>query len=111
MHHRWLCALPVGGACFWQSCSIGGYTVSYLIYVSLICVFLYNNNGPRMSTTLKAQLTQFDEEHELLRQVTIPEEDRAKYTSAQWSGEYRWFRSPNVICLEKVRRLKAKPNV
>jgi hypothetical protein len=57
--------------------------------------------------TLTSLLAQYDEEHELLRQYIIPEEDRAKYTSAQWSGEYRWFRSPNVVCLEKVRRLKA----
>jgi hypothetical protein len=63
------------------------------------------------TATLKHQLEQYDEEHELLRQCTIPEEDRAKYTSAPWSGEYRWFRSPNVVCLEKVRRLKAASSV
>jgi hypothetical protein len=39
-----------------------------------------------------------------LREWTIPEEDRAKYTSQPWNGEYRWFRSPNVICLEQYRR-------
>jgi hypothetical protein len=57
-------------------------------------------------SALKDQLTHYDDEHELLRQCVVPEEDRAKYTSAKWAGEYRWFRSPNVICLEKVRRLK-----
>lgn len=57
--------------------------------------------------TLKDQLAQFDEDHDLLRQLIIPEEDRAKYTLAKWFGEYRWFRSPNVVCLEKARRLKA----
>ena len=36
-----------------------------------------------------------------LREWTIPEEDRAKYTSQPWAGEYRWFRSPNVIPLER----------
>jgi hypothetical protein len=35
-----------------------------------------------------------------LREWTIPEEDRAKYTSQPWAGEYRWFRSPNIVCLE-----------
>ena len=57
--------------------------------------------------TIKSALAKYDEEHEFLRQVTIPEEDRAKHTSAKWSGEYRWFRSANIICLEKVRRLRA----
>ena len=48
----------------------------------------------------------YDEEHAFARQLTIPEEDRAKYTSTKWAGGYRWFRSPNVVCLEKARRLK-----
>jgi hypothetical protein len=39
-----------------------------------------------------------------LREWTIPEEDRAKYTSQPWNGEYRRFRSPNVVCLEQYRR-------
>jgi hypothetical protein len=60
--------------------------------------------------TIKSALAKYDEEHEFLRQVTIPEEDRAKHTSAKWSGEYRWFRSDNVICLEKVRWLRAAPS-
>ena len=59
-------------------------------------------------STLKEQLNQFEAEHEFLRQLVIPEEDRGRYTSAKWSGEYRWFRSPNVICLEKARRLRCE---
>jgi hypothetical protein len=43
-----------------------------------------------------------------LREWTIPEEDRAKYTTQPWVGEYRWFRSANVICLEHYRRTKKK---
>jgi hypothetical protein len=58
--------------------------------------------------TLKDQLDRFDEAHDLLRRLTIPEEDRSQYTSAKWNGEYRWFRSPNVVCLEKIRQLKAE---
>lgn len=57
--------------------------------------------------SIKSQLAKYEEEQEFLRQFIIPEEDRAKYTSAKWCGEYRWFRSDNVICLEKVRRLRA----
>lgn len=52
-------------------------------------------------------VARYDDEHAFARQLMLPEEDRAQYTSAQWLGGYRWFRSPNVICLEKYRRLKA----
>jgi hypothetical protein len=58
--------------------------------------------------SLKEQLDQFETEHEFLRQLVIPEEDRGLFTSTKWSGEYRWFRSPNVVCLEKLRRLKCE---
>ena len=41
------------------------------------------------------------------RKWTIPEEDRAKYTTQPWAGEYRWFWSPNVVCLDRYgRRLR-----
>jgi hypothetical protein len=41
-----------------------------------------------------------------LREWTIPEEDRQKFTTQPWTGEFRWFRSPNVVCLEQYRRHK-----
>jgi hypothetical protein len=47
-----------------------------------------------------------DDGDAFLREWTIPEEDRAKYTTQPWAGEFRWFRSPNVICLEQYRRRK-----
>jgi hypothetical protein len=37
-----------------------------------------------------------------MRDLTFPEEERARWTSAKWEGGFRWFRSPNVICLEKA---------
>jgi hypothetical protein len=43
-----------------------------------------------------------------LREWTFPEEDRARFTTAPWRGEYRWFRSPNVVCLEQWRPKKAQ---
>jgi hypothetical protein len=49
------------------------------------------------------------EDNSFLRQFVIPEEDRFKYTSQPWSGEFRWFRSPNVVCLEHYRRRPATP--
>jgi len=39
-----------------------------------------------------------------LRAWTFPEEDRAQFTTTPWRGEYRWFRSPNVVCLEQWRK-------
>ena len=39
-----------------------------------------------------------------LRDWTFPEEDRALFTTIPWKrGEFRWFRSPNVVCLEQWR--------
>jgi hypothetical protein len=39
-----------------------------------------------------------------LRDWTFPEEDRHLYTTAPWRGEFRWFRSPNVIPIEQWRQ-------
>ena len=60
-----------------------------------------------MSTILK-RIQRFDEERAFLRRVMIPEEDRHRFTSVKWSGEYRWFKSDNVVCLEKARAVKAE---
>ena len=38
-----------------------------------------------------------------LRAMTFPEEDRARWTTAPWRGEFRWFRSPNIVPLERWR--------
>jgi hypothetical protein len=43
-----------------------------------------------------------------LREWSIPEEDRHKYMSLPWAREFRWFRSPNVICLEQYRALRQR---
>jgi hypothetical protein len=39
-----------------------------------------------------------------LQDLIFPEEDRALYTTEPWAGGFRWFRSPNVVCLEQYRR-------
>jgi hypothetical protein len=57
--------------------------------------------------TITEAIAEYDEEYAFARRLTLPEEDRAQYTSAKWEDGYRWFRSPIVICLEKYRRLKA----
>ena len=43
-----------------------------------------------------------------LRQLIRPEEDRRRYTSTPWCGGFRWFRSLNVIPIERGRRLRSK---
>ena len=43
-----------------------------------------------------------------LRHWTFPEEDRAQFTTAPWRGEFRWFRSPNIVCLEQWRKKKVR---
>jgi hypothetical protein len=48
-----------------------------------------------------------EEDETFMRTIVFPEEDRRLFTTARWKGEFRWFRTPNVICLEKYRRLKA----
>jgi hypothetical protein len=45
---------------------------------------------------------------EVMRDLTFPEEERARWTLAKWEGGFRWFRSPNVICLEKARKARAE---
>jgi hypothetical protein len=50
-----------------------------------------------------------DEDEALLRKVIFCEEDRRALTSAPWTGGYRWFRSPNIVPIEKWRKRQHKP--
>ena len=45
-----------------------------------------------------------DEDEALMRKIIFPEEDRHLFTTTPWRGEYRWFRSPNIVPLERWRR-------
>jgi hypothetical protein len=38
-----------------------------------------------------------------LRKLVLPQEDCMRL-GVSWTGGYRWFRSPNVVCLEHYRR-------
>jgi hypothetical protein len=52
-----------------------------------------------------------DEDDEaFLRSLVFPEEDRLQLTAAAWRGGFRWFRSPNIIPLEKFRALDWRKN-
>jgi hypothetical protein len=44
------------------------------------------------------------QDESFLRLVVFPEEDRHLFTTAPWRGEYRWFRSPNIVPIEHWRR-------
>jgi len=50
-------------------------------------------------------LAQDDAEHEELRQYVLPVEDWARLTPHPSDG-YRWFLAPNVVCIERARRLR-----
>jgi hypothetical protein len=45
-----------------------------------------------------------DDDDAFWQRLVIPEEDRLRIGQIA-TGGYRWFRSRNVICLEKYRRL------
>jgi len=65
-------------------------------------------NVTTMAETILERLQAYEDDHALLRQFVIPEEDRHLFTSAKWAGEYRWFRSPNVVCIEKARLVRSR---
>jgi hypothetical protein len=57
-------------------------------------------------TPLADLLARYEAEHALMRKLVLPQEVRHRLT--EWRGGYRWFESENVICLEKVRLIKAR---
>jgi hypothetical protein len=49
------------------------------------------------------------QELETLLLCIYPEEDRPKYTREKWTSQgFRWYRAPNVICIE---HLSSMPSV
>jgi hypothetical protein len=54
-------------------------------------------------STLTDAVARYEQARAFARTVTLPEEDRARFTSAPWQGGYRWFRSSNVVKLERYR--------
>ena len=61
-----------------------------------------------MTDSIMEQLQAYEDEHVFLRQFVVSEEDRHRFTSVKWAGEYRWFRSPNVVCIEKARLVRSR---
>jgi hypothetical protein len=90
---------------FWPICRSRADTVPLLFLLLLSCCFLdiYNvavEGVPRMAE-IRRSLPPEDEAWR--RQWTFPYEDRLTLTTAPWRGERRWFRSANVIPLERYR--------
>jgi hypothetical protein len=53
---------------------------------------------------MTARQLEEDDDEAFMRSLTRCEEDRRRlYPSTPWDGGFRWFRSPNVIPLEKFR--------
>jgi hypothetical protein len=80
--------------------------VSSIISLVLSCLHKFHAAREATMDTISEAMARYEDEHTFARRLILPEEDRAKYTSTKWEGGYRWFRSPNVVCLEKYRRLK-----
>jgi hypothetical protein len=50
-------------------------------------------------------MRQYEQMHQRMRKLVLPQE--VKHRLTEWRGGYRWFESDNVVCLEKVRRVRA----
>jgi hypothetical protein len=51
-----------------------------------------------------AQQIEDDDDQSFMRKLTWCEEDRRRlHPGVPWNGGFRWFRSPNVIPLERYR--------
>jgi hypothetical protein len=44
-----------------------------------------------------------EDDERTLRILIFPEEDRGFFTRERWTGGFRWYRAPNVVCLEHYR--------
>ena len=60
------------------------------------------------SRRIEDALREYESQFDFARRVSLSVEDRAKYMPPAKCeiGGYRWFRSKNVVCLEKYRLLK-----
>jgi hypothetical protein len=82
---------------------IRSYGVLSLYSLYSTCLFLnedtrsWDMQGSSKTTmTVEEALDAFDREYTFVREILLPEEDRARLTGARWGGGYRWFRSPNA---------------
>jgi hypothetical protein len=57
---------------------------------------------------MSATQRQAEDEDAFWRKLVLPQEERMRL-GIPWHGGYRWFRSPNVICIEQWRRKARSP--
>jgi len=81
----------------------GGATGSSLFYVFPV---LKEYAGSKLMVMAMDPARHDEDEVAWWRTFVFPEEDRPLFTTAKWDGGYRWFRAPNVVCLEQYRRKK-----
>jgi hypothetical protein len=56
-----------------------------------------------MSTHPGRDEDEYEDEDTFWRKLVLPQEERMRL-GIPWNGGYRWFRSPNVVCLQQWRR-------
>jgi hypothetical protein len=63
---------------------------------------------PTGAKKIDEALAEYEAGFAFARQISLPVEDRLEFMPQAKAGlsPYRWFRSPNIICLEKIRQLK-----
>lgn len=44
-----------------------------------------------------------EDDEKTLRTLIFAEEDRSFFTRESWTDGFRWYRAPNVVCLEHYR--------
>jgi hypothetical protein len=78
-----------------------------LIFLSCLLTNIRVVSYPGVEVEMIPTPSKDDEDDEAFLR-SLPEEDRRQLTSAAWHGGFRWFRSPNVIPLERYRNSKRK---
>jgi hypothetical protein len=51
-------------------------------------------------------LAAYEGEHAFMRRLVLPRDDGRCIT--QWHGGYRWFSDSKIVCIEKIRLVKAR---
>jgi hypothetical protein len=44
-----------------------------------------------------------EDDEKTLRTLIFAEEDRSFFTRESWTDGFRWYKAPNVVCLEHYR--------
>jgi len=80
--------------------------LSYLIFLAYFVSII--NKGMGYGDRVKVERHTLERnpsyDEAFLRAYTIPVEDWHWVTRAKWCGGFRWFRSPNIVPIEKYQR-------